>query len=343
MATHLMPVVAWALTGVFALLAVATTTAVLLVTIMHPTERSTHRLGLLALLPMILPIALGGCSLRNAAVNSMGDALAQSGTSFASDDDPELIRAAVPFSLKLMESVLAQAPHHAGLLTAASSGFTQYSYAFVQMDADDVEARDVVAARALRGRARGLYYRSRDYGLRALDAKHAGFRAQLETNSAPALARLSSDDALQLYWTTVAWAAATGLSKDSPAAISDLRVIDQMIGRLTERDPDFEYGALHAFLISYEMGRPGARDPQARARHHFDEAVRLSAGLKAAPFVAYAENVSIATQNKLEFVALLDQALAIDPSARPEWRLENTLMQRRARWLLAHSEQFFLE
>jgi len=29
-----------------------------------------------------------------------------SGTTYASDDDPELIEAALPFSLKLMESVL---------------------------------------------------------------------------------------------------------------------------------------------------------------------------------------------------------------------------------------------
>jgi len=44
---------------------------------------------------------------------------------FASDDDPELVREAVPFSLKLIESLLEQSPQHRGLLYAASSGFTQ--------------------------------------------------------------------------------------------------------------------------------------------------------------------------------------------------------------------------
>jgi predicted anti-sigma-YlaC factor YlaD len=104
-----------------------------------------------------------------------------------------------------------------------------------------------------------------------------------------------------------------------------------------------DHGALHAFLISYEMGRPGARDPEARARRHFEQAVRLSEGQKVGPFVAFAESVCVATQNKREFVARLAQAIAIDPSVRPEWRLENIIMQRRARWLLGQTDQLFLE
>lgn len=65
-----------------------------------------------------------GCSIRKIALNKLGNALAGSGTSFASDDDPQLIRDAVPFSLKLMESLLAENPRHGPLLLAASRGFT---------------------------------------------------------------------------------------------------------------------------------------------------------------------------------------------------------------------------
>src|SRR6185436_3828305 len=51
-----------------------------------------------------------GCSIRHYALNKVADALAQSGTTFSSDDDPELIKTAAPFSLKLMESLLAENP-----------------------------------------------------------------------------------------------------------------------------------------------------------------------------------------------------------------------------------------
>src|SRR5206468_3314056 len=88
-------------------------------------------------LALALVAATPGCSLKKVAVNKLGDALAGSGTTFSSDDDPDLIESAVPFSLKLIESLLAESPNHRGMLLAASSGFTQYAYAFIQQDADE--------------------------------------------------------------------------------------------------------------------------------------------------------------------------------------------------------------
>ena len=73
----------------------------------------------LVLLPVLL-LALNGCAIRELAVNHFGDAIAEGGSAFSADDDAELVRAAAPFSLKLMESLLAESPKHKGLLLAAS-------------------------------------------------------------------------------------------------------------------------------------------------------------------------------------------------------------------------------
>src|SRR5207237_6076571 len=131
---------------------------------------------------LMLSFAGSGCSIRRYALNKAADALAQSGASFGSDDDPELIKAAAPFSLKLMESLLAENPRHLGLLSAAAGGFTQYAYAFVQDDADEAEPRDLAAAEALRARARRLYLRAERYGLRGLEVKHPRFGKALLAN-----------------------------------------------------------------------------------------------------------------------------------------------------------------
>src|SRR4026207_168032 len=88
---------------------------------------------------VLVSFVASGCSIRRYAMNQAADALAASGSTFASDNDPELIKAAAPFSLKLMETFLAENPRHSGLLTAAASGFTQYAYAFVQQEADEIE------------------------------------------------------------------------------------------------------------------------------------------------------------------------------------------------------------
>jgi len=88
--------------------------------------------------------------------------------------------------------------------------------------------------------------------------------------------------------------------------------------------------------------RPGGGDGFARARQHFDRAVALSAGQLASPYVGLAENVAVPTENLEEFKSLLERALAVDPDARPEWRLENTIMRERAGWLMSRVEKLFL-
>src|SRR5437879_8912621 len=83
-------------------------------------------------------VGLTACSVKRIAVNKLGNALASGGSTYESDDDPELVASAVPFGLKLMESLLAESPKHPGLLLAVSSGFTEYAYAFVGEPADDI-------------------------------------------------------------------------------------------------------------------------------------------------------------------------------------------------------------
>ena len=60
---------------------------------------------------------LGGCSLKG----MVADALSETGGALASDEDPELVREAVPFGLKLFESLLQDVPHHRALLLATAA------------------------------------------------------------------------------------------------------------------------------------------------------------------------------------------------------------------------------
>src|SRR6266404_6055999 len=136
---------------------------------------------------LLVVAATSGCSIRKIAVNKLGNALASGGTTFTSDEDPELVRDALPFSLKLIESLLAESPRHRGLLFAASSGFTPYAYAFVQQEADELEDRDLARATAMRIRARQLYLRARDYGIRGLEVAHPAFGSELRRDAKAAV------------------------------------------------------------------------------------------------------------------------------------------------------------
>jgi predicted anti-sigma-YlaC factor YlaD len=299
---------------------------------------------MLFFLTLIMAFALTGCSVRKFAVNKLGDSLANSGTTFSSDNDPDFVGQAIPFSLKLIESLLAETPHHRGLLFAAASGFTQYSYVYVQQPSEVMESTDVEKSAELRARARNLYLRARDYGLRGLETKHRGFTALLNENPKSAVRVARAADVPLLYWTAVSWGAAIALSKDHPELVAQQPQVESLIDRAYELDPGYEHGVIEQYLISYESARQGVKgDFALRCKEHFDRAVQLSAGQLASPFVAYAESVSIQKQNRTEFDSLLKKALAVDLDARPEWRLSNLIMQRRARWLLSREDELFLD
>ena len=302
-------------------------------------EKPTVRLLTLVLLSSFL----SGCSVRQMAVNQMGNALAGGGTVFSADDDPELVRDATPFSLKLMESVLAETPEHLGLLESLASGFTQYAYAFLQLEADYIEDDDYEAAVANRERAIKLYKRARDYGLKGLEVKIPGFAAALRSDPMAAVARLSFEDVPLAYWTGAAWTAAVGLSLDDPQLVGELGIAEALMETCLRLDPDWDFGSVRSFFITYEMSRlNGTGDPVAAATKHFAKAKELTGGRMASVYVAYAESVAVEQQDKALFNSLLNEALAIDVNERPEWRLLNLIYQKRAEWLLGRLDWLFL-
>jgi hypothetical protein len=78
----------------------------------HRSERRPQ----ISLILVAAALLLAACSMKKTAANIIGDTLAGSGGVYASDDDPELIREAIPFGLKTYESLLEVSPDHEGIL-----------------------------------------------------------------------------------------------------------------------------------------------------------------------------------------------------------------------------------
>ncbi len=290
----------------------------------------------------LLALSAGACSPGKYAANQIGNAVARSGDVFTSDDDPELVRDAIPFGLKSMESLLRETPRHSGLLLATCQGFTQYAYAFVQMDADYGTA-DFERQEALRGRALKLYLRARGYGLRGLELKHPGITQRLALDPAQAVQAVTVREQGLLYWTAAAWGAAVALGKDRPELVADFPAVKALMKRGLALDENFERGAFHEAMIFLEALPPEMGGSVERARAHFERAVAISKGEKPGPFVTLAETVAVMKQDRREFEDLLNRALAIDPEKSPSARLVTVLMQRKARALLAKEDELFID
>lgn len=287
-----------------------------------------------------LALVLAGCSIRRMAVDIVGDAITGGGASFQSDEDPELVREALPFGLKTYESMLEVSPQHRGLLLASARGFTAYAY-LLQNEADQLEGTDLPRSRKMRARVRKLYVRGRDYALRGLEANHPGFKARLFGDGAAALGETNKEDVPFLYWGGAAWAGALSAAKDDLDLLAELPLAGALVKRILELDETFAAGAAHEFLVSYEGSRPGGNAKQ--ARRHYRLALSQSKGGRASVHLALAESVSQQEQNLEEFKSLLAAALAVDPDKFPQFRLMNTVARTRARWLGTRLPALFVE
>jgi predicted anti-sigma-YlaC factor YlaD len=276
----------------------------------------------------------------------VGNALSSGDSVYETDDDLELVGAALPFGLKLTESLLVQSPNHPGLLLTACRGFTLYSYAYVAYQAELAADEDLDRARAIRARAGRLYRRGFNYCVRGLERSYPGFGAALLADSKAAatvfIAKHKDRDLPFLYWTAASLGLAVSVSRDDAAMLARLPDVQALLDRAFALDEAWDEGALHEFQIVLAGAGIGQPDT-ARIRRHYERALILSRGTSAGLHLAYAEAVSIPAQNGKEFRALVQQALAVDADAVPNNRLINQLAHRRARWLAARAADLILE
>ncbi|MCZ6727286.1 MAG: TRAP transporter TatT component family protein [Acidobacteria bacterium] len=294
-------------------------------------------------LVVVCAMSLSGCSIRSLAINSLAGALADSAAVYASDPDPELVRDALPFALKTFEALLVSAPENQGLLLSTCSGFTQYAYAFVEADAAQLEFSDYPESRRLGERALELYLRARDYCLRALELDYPEITERLMLQPEAAAAALTAKDLELVYWTAASWGAAISVGVHRLEVIADLPAVRALFDRALELDETYSDGALHEALISLDALPEAMGGSRQRAEQHFERALVLSRGLSASPYVGYATSVLVPAQERAAFRRTLEQALAVDPDAAVELRLANHVARARARFLLDHADDFFLE
>jgi predicted anti-sigma-YlaC factor YlaD len=276
------------------------------------------------------------------AVKTVANTLSDTGDVFTRDDDPDLIRDATPFALKLYESLLESVPTHVPLLVSTCGGFTQYGYAFLEAEADSLDSSRRAEATALRERALKHYLRARGYCLRGVDARFGkGSSQALLQDPAAALKKAKKTDVPLLYWSAASWGAAISLGIDRPDLAVDFPTVRALADRALALDPMWNKGAIHELMISLDSLPEALGGNPERAREHFKMAVEIQKGLSPGPYVSLATGIAVPAQDRPEFERLLKEALAIDPEKDPSNRLVILVTQRRARVLLDRIDEKF--
>jgi predicted anti-sigma-YlaC factor YlaD len=273
--------------------------------------------------------------LKRKAVGMVAETLASSGDVFTRDDDLELVGDAIPFGLKLYESLLDSAPTNKDLLIATCSNFTQYGVAYLETDAlvlGEAQHHDEVVH--LNARALKLYLRAKGYCERAMEVRFPGIMQKLPADPVGALAKAEKKDVPLLYWMSASWGSAIALGVDRPDLVIDMPTVRAIAERAIALDETWSRGTLHEMFVSLDSLPPALGGNPERARMHFTKAVELQKGLSPGPYVALALGVVVPAQDRAEYEKLLNEALAIDPEKDPSNRLVTLVQQRRARALL---------
>ena len=295
------------------------------------------------LLALALLAATTSCSVKKMATTGVANSITSGPDVFSNEEDPQLVREAIPFGLKTMEGLLQTRPRHRGLLLALCRGFTQYAAGFIVADADAIETVDYARASAMRERALKLFLRARNYGLRGLELNRRGLTQRLQANPDSAAREIRVKELPMLYWTAAAWGSAINLGKDRAELLADLGAVRALMERGLKVDDAYDGGAFHEAMIILEALPKDLGGSPERAREHFQRTIALSKGNKASPYLTLAQTLSVMTQNRAEFRELLEKALAVDPDREPSNRLATLILQQHARELLKREDDLFLE
>lgn len=286
---------------------------------------------------LCLLASISACSPRLLVINSVADQL--STQSQGDENDLDLLREASPFYLKFSESVLRQSPQHQALAESVSAGFTQYAYAFVAFDAEQVENKDAKAAERLRQRAAGLYRRAHVHALRALMPEKTDFLPALASSNPARWPAIKREQAGLAYWAAASWGGWISLAKDEPDVVADLPLAIRLAELAWAADPNWGAGALTGLLGTFESARPGGN--LQRALVYFEQSITQADGRSVGAYLAKAEGYALPAGDRALFEQLLAQALAVKDEAGSSFAVQNEVMRRRARWLQEKTGELF--
>ncbi|MGP1577003.1 MAG: TRAP transporter TatT component family protein [Treponema sp.] len=315
-----------------------------------------------ALLVITLYMLITSCSLKQAAFNSLADTVAPSPgtkktaqkgdmlgavTALTGEDDVELVADVFPTVLKTYEMLHLSNPKHRGLAIMTGSLYIMYANAFVQTPADYIPEIQFEKKNAQYLRAKKFYRRGAEYVLASLDTVYSGLGRitdpEAQEDWTALLKKCRIEDVESLYWAGSGFLGAFALDPMDTAALDTAVGALAMLERAAELDPGFNDGAIWEVLATFYAAAPEAMGGGLeKAENAYQQALALSEEKRPSVHILYAQSFCIPAQDAQGFDEALQKALAIDPETQPENKLAIAISRRKARWLQAHKEDFFL-
>ncbi len=270
-----------------------------------------------------------GC-IQTIALRSMSGILDNGLAAFNEESDLQLAHEALGSNLKLIEAMIKSDPENEQFLTFAAQGY--YAYALAFCEDDSVE------------RAREFYLRAKEYGMRILN-KNKKFKDALNgdiTQFRDAVKTFDKDDVPAIFWTAFSWGSYVNITRTDVVGLADLSKVNALIEFVAEKDPSFYFGSAYLFLGIIEGSTPKSLggNPD-KSKEYFEKCFALNGGKFLMAQLYYAKTYAVATQDQQLFESLLKQIEDASLDILPEARLANVIAKKKARKLLAQSNELF--
>ena len=284
----------------------------------HPVSRIPH-----LLLCAVASFALSGCVSRS--ISRFAEDL---GRAVAAHDDPELVRAALPAYLLLVDGMIERSPKSPDLLETGCSLYTAYA----GLVAGDAARSAKLSERAMAyAQSAWLHRHRKSFSLRT--CRFDAFRAEL--------AALNRKHVHSLYTLGSAWAGWIRAHPEAVSAAADIPRVEAVMKRIVAIDPGYRDGAPHMVLGSLGMLLPEdlGGDPE-DARTHFERALVLAEGKNLMVPVLYASQYAVPAGDRPLYRRLL-RAVIDAPPGPGENQLMNTIAREQAARLLREEDKAF--
>ena len=277
------------------------------------------------------------CSLKKPATAVTADVLASGMPSIEAEEDLFVARETALPLIKVLDVFHYGDEHNKKLLGLLAKAYGNYAFGFgeLEMLKTVTYGNPGHSISEWPDRVKRFYLKGRDYGIKALSSGKNNVATMPMPKFQQYLKKFGKKDIQSLFWTAFNWGSYINMNRTDIVEAANLPLVEAMIDRVLEIDPDFNCGVAYAFkgaIIACNPLRNGGKPETAKP--YFEKAIVSCDSKYLMNKVMYAEWYGGNTDEKDIIKKELDEVLAADAAALPSQRLANELAKERAELLM---------
>jgi len=279
---------------------------------------------------LILLITFPGCSLRTRMMVDVTTPVVKAmNIALNKNCDIDLMRDSMPFGLYSISGLIDISPKNKEFLTNGAHGYFGYAFAFVEDENPE--------------RAKRIYIKARDYGLRAIykNKYHEILNAPANDFSSH-IQKIRKRDITPLFWTTLSWLSYIRLNLSDVKVFLELPKAEALANKLMELDENYFFASPHVIMACYYAAQPEITGGNpAKAKEHFEKAIKLSDEKFLMHYLYYAKFYAVRVQDRQLYIKLLKHVMNAPEDILDGYCSLTNICKAKAKIMLENVDDFF--